>query len=113
MKFAALLPAHGVDFLDVSSGGVDAAQKVRNGRSPAYQAHFAQAVKEAVGDKIFVGAVGKIANGNVAQEVLSKGQADVVLVGSQFLKNPGSVLAFADDLGVDVYQSNQMEWGER
>ncbi|KZP16918.1 FMN-linked oxidoreductase [Athelia psychrophila] len=110
VKFAALLPAHGVDFIDLSSGGIDAAQKVQNGRSPAYQAHFAQAVKDALGGKIVVGAVGKIANGHVAQEVLNKGQADVVLVGSQFLKNPGSVWAFADDLGVDVYQSNQMEW---
>ncbi|KAF7970542.1 hypothetical protein HWV62_23707 [Athelia sp. TMB] len=112
VRLAALLPEHGVDFLDVSSGGIDAAQKIRRGPSPAYQAHFAQAVKETLGESLLVGAVGNINNGHVAQSILDQGQADVILVGSQFLKNPGTVGAFAEDLGVDIYQANQMEWGE-
>lgn len=60
---------------------------------------------------MLVGCVGGIRNGHVANEILEKGQADVVLLGSAFLKNPGSVLAFAEDLEVDTYLANQWEWG--
>lgn len=64
------------------------------------------------GSKLLVGSVGGIKNGKFAQEVLEQGKADVVLVGSQFLKNPASVWAFAEDLGVDIYLPNQIEWGK-
>lgn len=93
VKLAGILAEHGVDFLDVSSGGNHPKAIMKVG--PAYQAPFAQAVKEAVGDKLVVGSVGSITNGKIAQEVLDKGQADVVLVGRQFQKNPGAVWAFA------------------
>lgn len=46
-------------------------------------------MKKEHGDKILVGAVGMITTGTVAQEILDKGQADAVLVGRAFQKNPG------------------------
>ncbi|KAG2081671.1 hypothetical protein BD769DRAFT_1633570 [Suillus cothurnatus] len=98
VKLAGILAEHGIDFLDVSSGGNHPKAIMKVG--PAYQAPFAQAVKEAVGDKLVVGSVGSITNGKIAQEVLDKGQADVVLVGRQFQKNPGA-----------VWLANQIGWG--
>ncbi|KAH7887093.1 FMN-linked oxidoreductase [Phlebopus sp. FC_14] len=90
IKLAAILADHGVDFIDVSSGASHpkAAMKITE---PAYQAPFSQAIKQAVGDKIVVGAVGGITTGKLAQEVLDKNQADVILVGRFFQKNPGAV----------------------
>ncbi|KAG2108804.1 hypothetical protein BD769DRAFT_1654477 [Suillus cothurnatus] len=109
VKLAGILAKHGIDFLDVSSGGNHPKAIMKVGL--AYQAPFAQAVKEAVGDKLVVGSVGSITNGKIAQEVLDKGQADVVLVGQQFQKNPGAVWVFASDLGVAIKLANQIEWG--
>lgn len=58
-----------------------------------------------------VGTVGTITDGHIAQGVIDKGQADVVLVGRQFLKNPGAVWAFADDLKVEIKAAKQIGWG--
>ena len=41
---------------------------------------------------------------------LPQGQADAVFVGRQFQKNPGTVWAFAEDLGVKVTVAHQIEW---
>ncbi|EMD39897.1 hypothetical protein CERSUDRAFT_150644 [Gelatoporia subvermispora B] len=109
VRLAGILADHGVDLLDVSTGGNSPQQKVKGG--PAYQAPFAEAVKKVHGDKIIVSAVGSITDGHIAQGVLDKGQADVVFVGRQFQKNPGTVWAFAEDLGVDVTVAHQIEWG--
>lgn len=39
-----------------------------------------------------------------------QGQADVCFVGRAFQKNPGTVWKFAEDLGVEIFMSHQMEW---
>ncbi|KAI9569891.1 hypothetical protein HD554DRAFT_2019445 [Boletus coccyginus] len=109
VRLAGILAEHGVDFLDVSSGGNHPKAVIKEGT--AYQAPFAHAVKQAVGNKLVVGSVGSIANGVVAQGVLDKGQADVVLVGRFFQKNPSAVWSFASDLGVEIKVANQIEWG--
>ncbi|KAH7909617.1 hypothetical protein BJ138DRAFT_1154872 [Hygrophoropsis aurantiaca] len=109
VKFAAILAEHGVDLLDVSSGGTNPKASVKGG--VAYQAPFSEAVKSALGDSILVSAVGSIANGRAAQNVLDKKQSDIIFVGRQFQKNPGSVWEFARDLGVSIKLSHQIEWG--
>lgn len=111
VKLAEILVSHGVDFLDVSTGGLHPSQKISGVGRGAYQAGFAHDVKKALGDKLLVGSVGSITDGHMAQGVLDKGQADVAIVGRQFLRNPGSVWAFAQDLGVDIYLAHQIEWG--
>ncbi|KAL5327800.1 hypothetical protein ACEPPN_005505 [Leptodophora sp. 'Broadleaf-Isolate-01'] len=108
VKFAEVLALHGVDFLDVSSGGNDHRQKIQGG--PAYQAPFAKAIKEALGDSIAVGTVGAITSGKQANQLLEEG-LDAVLVGRMFQKNPGLVWDFADDLRVEIHQANQIRWG--
>ena len=111
VKLAGVLAAHGVDLIDVSSAGNHPAQKV-GGIAPgvAYQAHFAAAVKAAVGDKVLVSAVGGIRDGKTAQEVLDKGQADAIFVGRWFQKNPAAVWQFAEDLDVKINMTQQIEW---
>lgn len=71
---------------------------------------FAKTVKENVGDKLAVAAVGNITNGNQANQLLEEG-LDIVFVGRMFQKNPGLVWTFAEELGVEINVANQIRWG--
>ncbi|KAI4096994.1 MAG: hypothetical protein L6R37_006882 [Teloschistes peruensis] len=108
VRLAEILATKGVDLLDVSSGGIHPKQKVKSG--PGYQAPFAQAVKDKVGDKLAVGTVGSITNGKQANELLEKG-LDLAIVGRYFQKNPGLVWTFAEDLDCEINVANQIRWG--
>ena len=70
VRLAGILADHGVDLLDVSTGGLHPLQKIKGG--PAYQAPFAEAVKKAHGDKILMSTVGAITDGKTAQGCLDK-----------------------------------------
>ena len=107
VRLAEILAERGVDLLDVSSGGLHNKQHIHAG--PAYQAHFAKAVKKAVGDKMAVGTVGSITEGKQANELLEDG-LDLVAVGRPFQKNPGLVWTWADELGLTVHWANQIGW---
>ena len=74
----------GVDLLDVSSGGLHPKQKIKPG--PGYQAPFAKAVKEKLGDKLAVATVGTITSGKQANQLLEEG-LDLTIVGRMFQKN--------------------------
>ncbi len=108
-RLAHILADHGVDLLDVSSGGINARQRIKRGE--AYQAHLAGEVKKSVGNKLLVSAVGTLGTGAVAQKVLDNGWADVILIGRQFLKNPGLVWAMSEELGVEINLAKQIGWG--
>jgi len=108
VRLAKILAEKGVDLLDVSSGGLHPLQHIRSG--PAYQAPFAKAVKQAVGDKMKIGTVGNIKTGKLGQQLLEEG-LDLVIVGRGFQKNPGLVFAWADELGIEVQMPNQIRWG--
>ncbi|KAL8651127.1 MAG: hypothetical protein Q9226_004846 [Calogaya cf. arnoldii] len=108
VRLAEILAAKGVDLLDVSSGGLHPKQQVKAG--PGYQAPFAQKVKERLGDKLLVGTVGTITNGEQANELLESG-LDLAIVGRMFQKNPGLVWTFAEDLDVEINVANQIRWG--
>lgn len=110
-RLGTILCEHGVDLIDVSTGGNDPRQRIASGE--AYQGPAAAAVKKAVGDKILVSAVGGLGNGPLAQRLLDNGTADAVFVGRGFQKNPGLVWDMADELGVEIYKANQIEWGFR
>jgi len=109
VKLAQILATKGVDLLDVSSGGLHEKQKIKGG--PGYQVPLAKAVKEKVGDKLFVGAVGSITEGKQANGYLEDDNLDLVAAGRMFQKNPGLAWAWADDLGVSVRWANQIRWG--
>ncbi|OLN95813.1 putative NADPH dehydrogenase C23G7.10c 1 [Colletotrichum chlorophyti] len=108
-RLAKILAEKGVDFLDVTGGGQDARMKVAF--EPKYQAHLAAAIREAVkGTGVIVGTVGGIATGQHAKEVLEAGQADAVLAGRAFLKDPNLVWTWADELDIDVHAPSQYGW---
>ena len=111
IKLAEVLAAHGVDLLDVSSGGNSAQARMSFCSGPGYQVPFSEAVKKAHGNKVLVSAVGALHTGPLAQSVLDEGKADVVLVGRMFQKHPGFVWKLADDLGVELHHSSQIGWG--
>ena len=111
VRLSSVLADHGVDLLDVSAAGNHHAQKfffIRN--AEAFQAHYSAAIKNSVGDKMLVGVVGGIRNGNTAQRLLDENQADVVFVGRWLQKNPALVWQFAEDLGVQISVAQQIEW---
>lgn len=109
VKLAPLLAPLGVDLLDVSSGGNHALQHIHAG--PAYQAPFAKAVKDAVGDSMCVSTVGTITSGRQANELLEEDGLDVVMAGRMFQKNPGLVWTWAEELDTKIALANQIRWG--
>ena len=97
------LEQHGVDFIDVSSGGLDPAQTITLG--PGYQMPFAKAIKEQV--TIPVGTVGLITTAEQSQRALDDSVADVVLMARQFLREPFFALRAAEKLGRDLSWPSQ------
>jgi len=85
----------GAEFFDISSGGLVAHQQITTG--PGYQVPFAAEVRAAgVGP---VGAVGEITSGTQAEQILASGEADVVLAGREWLRDPHFGLRAATELG--------------
>ncbi|KAF4450401.1 NADH oxidase [Fusarium albosuccineum] len=109
IRLVSLLADQGVDLVDVSSGGIHAKSAIAIRSGPAYQVHFAQEIKKAVGDNILVSAVGGIKTGALAEDALQSG-LDAVMAGRWFQQNPGLAGAFARELGVKIKMANQIDW---
>ncbi|MFJ2742465.1 NADH:flavin oxidoreductase/NADH oxidase [Streptomyces sp. NPDC087440] len=103
VRFAALLQEHGVDLLDVSTGGN--ASGVRIPVGPGYQVPFATRVKEETG--LPVAAVGLITEPEQAEKILANGEADAVLLGRELLRDPSFARHAARELGGDVHVPDQ------
>lgn len=84
VAFSQLLKTAGVDFIDVSSGGLAANQQIQLG--PGYQVQFAQAIRRDA--EIATGAVGLITEPAQAEQIVASGQADAVLLARAFLRDP-------------------------
>ncbi len=98
VRLAKELQAHGVDLLDVSSGGNVA--KVDIPAGPGYQVPFATLVREQTG--LPVGAVGLITGPEQAERIVADGQADAVLLGRELLRSPYWARQAARALGVEA-----------
>ncbi|GGL75511.1 NADH:flavin oxidoreductase/NADH oxidase [Curtobacterium sp. Csp1] len=95
---------HGADLADVSTGGNVASAPIPVG--PGYQVPFAAALKRDAGVRTI--AVGMISDAFQAEQVVATGQADVVMVGREFLRDPAFPLRAAVELGVHVdYEPQQ------
>ncbi|MEU6183332.1 NADH:flavin oxidoreductase/NADH oxidase [Streptomyces coeruleorubidus] len=103
VRFATDLRAHGVDLLDVSTGGN--ASGVRIPTDPGYQVPFAARVKQETG--LPVAAVGLITEVEQAEKILANGEADAVLLGRELLRNPSWARLAARELGGDVRVPDQ------
>jgi 2,4-dienoyl-CoA reductase-like NADH-dependent reductase (Old Yellow Enzyme family) len=84
VKLAEQLRGVGVDLVDCSSGGVVPDAKINIG--PAYQAPFAERIRKEV--DILTGAVGLITDPHQADRIVRSGQADIVLLARQMLRDP-------------------------
>ena len=89
--------ALGVDLVDCSSGG-NVVTDIPVG--PGYQVPFAAQVRSDAG--VPTGAVGLITDPHQAEQIVASGQADVVLLARELLRDPYFPLHAATALGVDV-----------
>lgn len=90
-----LLKAEGVDLVDCSSGGNIFDARVPS--EPGYQVFIAEAVRKDAG--ISTAAVGLITEAKMADAIVRGGQADLVLLGREMLRNPYWALYAAKELG--------------
>ncbi|HEV2527423.1 MAG TPA: NADH:flavin oxidoreductase/NADH oxidase [Thermomicrobiales bacterium] len=97
VRLAAELARHGVDLIDVSTGGNIANASIPVG--PGYQVPFAARIREEAG--VPTGAVGLITEPAQAEEILSSGSSDVVLLARELLRDPSFVRRAARELGFD------------
>jgi len=98
VELARSLRPLGVDLVDCSSGGNVADAKIPIG--PGYQVQFAERIRRDAG--ILTGAVGMITEPHQADEIIRKGQADIVLLAREMLRDPYWPLHAAAELGKPI-----------
>jgi 2,4-dienoyl-CoA reductase-like NADH-dependent reductase (Old Yellow Enzyme family) len=98
VKLTCRLSPLGVDLVDCSSGGLVPGAKIPTG--PGYQLEFARRVRHEAGVK--TAAVGLITEPEQANAVIAEGEADIVLLARQLLRNPYWPLRAARALGAEV-----------
>jgi 2,4-dienoyl-CoA reductase-like NADH-dependent reductase (Old Yellow Enzyme family) len=99
------LKAAGVDLIDASSGG--AVPNVRIPTGPGYQVEFAAAIRRDSG--IATGAVGMITEAAQADTILSTGQADLIFLAREMLRDPYWPRRAAKDLGAKIEAPEQYQ----
>lgn len=87
-----------IDLIDCSSGGMVPDAPVP--ASPLYQVPFAEKIKKEAA--IATGAVGCITRPEEAESIIAKGQADLVFLGRELLRNPTWPLMAAQALKADI-----------
>nr|WP_293833990.1 NADPH dehydrogenase NamA [uncultured Arsenicibacter sp.] len=97
VALARLLKEKGVDVVDCSTGGNVPQAPIPVG--PGYQVPFAARIRAEAG--IATGAVGLITSPEQAEAILADGQADLILLAREFLRNPYFPMQAAQTLGAD------------
>ena len=92
---AARLKDVGIDLIDVSSGALSPKARIPVGRG--YQVPFARQIRDETG--IMTGAVGLIAEAAYANEIITGGDADLVFVARELLREPYWALKAQSELG--------------
>lgn len=103
VALAVALKDRGVDLVDCSTGGNVPTAPIPVG--PGYQVSFAEQVKRETG--LPTGAVGLITSAQQAEDIIASGQADLVLLARESLRDPYFPLHAAHTLGVDVAWPDQ------
>lgn len=98
VALASQLMPLGVDLVDCSSGGNVADAQIPVG--PGYQVGFAERIRRET--NIMTGAVGLITTAAEASAIISRDQADLVIMARQFLRDPYFPLRAAQELGFPV-----------
>ena len=105
VRLSALLKQDGVDLIDCSSGGNVPKAIIPVG--PSYQVLFADQIKREAG--LPTGAVGLITTPEQAEAILISGQADLILLAREFLRDPYFPLHAARELGENAVWPVQYE----
>lgn len=87
-----------IDAVHVSTGGISGTfEKIQD--YPAYQVQFAKAIKDAVALPVI--AVGQIKNYDLAEAIIRLGNADLVAVGREIIRDPFWAYRLAKREGLD------------
>lgn len=103
VELAKILKEHSVDLIDVSSGG-----NIHGAKIPVfdgYQVPFSSQVKNEAGVK--TGAVGLITKVEQAEEILQKGEADLIFVAREILRNPYIAVQGSFEMKEDCFFPHQ------
>ncbi|HCA05883.1 NADPH dehydrogenase NamA [Chryseobacterium sp.] len=103
VELAKILKEHSVDLVDVSSGG-----NIHGAKIPVfdgYQVPFSSQVRNEAGVK--TGAVGLITKVEQAEEILQKGEADLIFVAREILRNPYIAVQGSFEMKEDCFFPHQ------
>jgi 2,4-dienoyl-CoA reductase-like NADH-dependent reductase (Old Yellow Enzyme family) len=89
------LKKRGVDLIDVSTGALT--PKARIPVAKGYQVPFARQIRDEAG--IATGAVGLIVEAKQANEIITGGDADLVFIGRELLREPYWAIKAEQELG--------------
>ncbi len=109
VQLSALLKQDGVDLIDCSSGGN--VQKATIPVEPNYQVPFAEQIKRETG--LPTGAVGLITTPEQAEAILNAGQADLIFLARELLRDPYFPLRAARELDEDIVWPVQYQRAKR
>lgn len=98
VELASRLQKAGVDLIDCSSGGNIGYAKIPV--APGYQVPFASQIRQETG--ILTGAVGMITTAEQADAIITKEEADLVLIARESLRDPYFPLRAASQLQQDI-----------
>ena len=98
IALARWLKEDGIDLIDCSSGGTAAHAKVAIG--PGYQVPFAARIRREAG--IATAAVGLITDARQAEAILQRGDADLIAIARESLRDPYFPRRAARELGVTI-----------
>ncbi|HEY8701494.1 MAG TPA: NADH:flavin oxidoreductase/NADH oxidase, partial [Arthrobacter sp.] len=105
VRLAAQAAEHGVDLVDVSSGGAVPHQEIKPG--PGYQTGFSARIRRETG--VPTGTVGLLTSAGQAEHAVATGQADGVFIARAALRDPHWWLRAAFELGHDIAWPPQYE----
>lgn len=103
IRLAAILKKKDVDLIDCSSGGNVHYQQIP--LSPGYQVQFSAAIRKETG--ILTGAVGLITEAVQAEKILQAGDADLIILARELLRDPYFPLRAAFELDDDINWPDQ------
>jgi 2,4-dienoyl-CoA reductase-like NADH-dependent reductase (Old Yellow Enzyme family) len=108
VELARQVKSLGVDLIDVSSGGLLPHAKIP--LAPGYQVPFAAQIRREAG--VATGAVGLITGAEQAAQIVATGDADVVLIARESLRDPYFPRRAAQRLGakIDAPAQYQRAW---
>jgi 2,4-dienoyl-CoA reductase-like NADH-dependent reductase (Old Yellow Enzyme family) len=111
IALARRLASLGVDVMDCSSGGLmGSATAARVKRFPGFQVPYAAAIRREAGVPVMT--VGLILEPGQAEDILQSGDADLIAIGREALRNPQWPLHAEEALGVDnAYASWPVQTG--